>query len=78
MQKEPTHLVYLPGRSRNSGVQDITVYCKIDTDTVPMGIQMVMAEELYKTLDPLFLYPIEREIRTPEKSAFGTQPFRTY
>ena len=43
-----------------------------------MAIQMVMAQGLYKTLDPLSIFQIEPEISTPEKSAFATERFGTY
>ena len=43
-----------------------------------MAVQMVTAQGLYKTLNPLFLFQIEPKISTPEKSAFATEPFRPY
>ena len=40
-----------------------------------MAIQLVLAQGLYKTLDHLFLFPIEHEISTPEKTALCNERF---
>ena len=78
LQNEPTDLLNLPTRCRISGVQNVSLYYKID-----IVIQLfwclykwLLAQGLYKTLDPLFLFPIEPEISTPEKSAFCNERFR--
>ena len=72
MQKEPTDLLDFPRRCTISGVQNVTLYYKID-----IVIQLFcwiykwsLAQGLYKTLDLLFLFPIEPEISTPEKIGF--------
>ena len=72
MPKEPTDLLNWSRRWTISGVQNVTLYYKIDK-----VIQLFwwlykwsLAQGLYKTLDPLFLFLIEHEIWTPEKSAF--------
>ena len=79
MQKEPTDFLNLPRRGKILGVQNVTLYCKIDTliQLFRWVQKWSLAQMLYKTLDPLFLYPIEPEISTPEKSAYCTRPFRT-
>ena len=79
MEKRPTDFLNFPRRGTISGVQNVTVYCKIEYSDriVPMGIQWSLTQGLYKTFDPLLLYPIEPEKSTPEKSAFCTEPFRT-
>ena len=58
---------------------NITLYYKIDK-----VIQMfrwlykwLLSQGLHKTHDPLFLFPIEPEISTPEKSPFRTERFGT-
>ena len=43
-----------------------------------MAIEMVTGPRTIQTLDPLFLFPIDPEISTPEKSAFRTERFGTY
>ena len=72
MQKEPIDFLNLPRRGTISGVQNVTLYCK--TDTAIQLFQWLykwsLAQGLYKTLDPLFLYSIQPEISTPEKSVF--------
>ena len=58
MQKEPTDLLNLLRRGTISDVQNVTLYCKIDT--VILFFRWVFiwspAQGLYKTLDPLFLH----------------------
>ena len=70
MPKEPTDLLNWSRRWTISGVQNVTLYYKIDK-----VIQLFwwlykwsLAQGLYKTLNPLFLFQIEPEISTPEKS----------
>ena len=72
MQKEPTDYLNLPRRGTILGVQNVTLYCKIDTviQLFQWLYKWPLAQGLHKTLDPLFLYPIEPEISTPENSAF--------
>ena len=71
MPKEPTDMLNWYRRWTISGVQNVTLYCKIDK-----VIQLFwwlykwsLAQGLYKSLEPLFLHTIEPEISTPEKSA---------
>ena len=78
MQKEPTNLLNLPSRWTISHIQSVTLYYKID-----IVIQLFwwpykwsLAQGLYKPLDRLFLFPIEPEISTPEKSALCNESFR--
>ena len=80
MQKEPTVLLNLPRLGKISGVQNVTLYCKIDTIIEFLRLVYIwsLVKGLYKALDPLFLYQIEPYISTPEKSAFCTRPFCTY
>ena len=80
MPKEPTDLLNLSRRWTISGVQNISLYYKIDK-----VIQMfrwlykwLLSQGLHKTHDPLFLFQIEPDISTREKSTFVTQPFRRY
>ena len=63
MPKGPTDLLNWFKRLTISGVQNVT---------------LSLAQGLYKTLDPLFLFPIEPEISTTETSAFATERFGTY
>ena len=80
MQMEPTDLLNLPRCGTISGVQNAILHCKIDT-VVQMFrwiYKWSLTQGLYKALHPLFLYPIEPEILTPEKPTFCTEPFRTY
>ena len=42
-----------------------------------MTIQMVTGTRAIQTLDSLFLFPIEHEISTPEKSALCNERFQT-
>ena len=58
MQKEPIALLNLPRRGKISGVQNVTLYCKIDTVILFFRWLYIwsLAQGLYKTLDPLFLY----------------------
>ena len=72
MQKEPIVLLNLPSRGTISRVQNVSVYCKIDTviQLFRWIYKWPLVQGLYKTLDPLFLYEIEPEITSPEKSAF--------
>ena len=72
IQREPTDLLNFPRRWTISGFQNATLYYKID-----IVIQLFwrlykwsLAQGLYKTLDPLFLFQIEPEISTPEISGF--------
>ena len=80
MQKEPTDFHNLPWRGTILGVKNVTLYYKIDTviQLFQWLYKWSLVQGLYKTLDPLFLYPIEPEISTPEKSAFRTERFGTY
>ena len=78
--KEPTDLLNWSRRLTISGVQNVILYYKID-----IVIQLFwwlykwsLDRGLYKTLDHLFLFPIEPEISTPEKSAFLTERSGTY
>ena len=72
MQKESTDFLNLSRRGTISGVQNVTLYCKIDTviQLFPWVYKWSLAQWLYRTLDLLFLYPIEPEITTPEKIGF--------
>ena len=58
MQREPINLLNLLRRGTISGIQNSTLYCKIYT--VIQFFRRVhiwsLAQGLYKTLDPLFLY----------------------
>ena len=82
MQKEPIVLLNLARRDTISCVQNVTLYCKIRVDRVIQSFSWLykwsLAQGLYKTLDPLFLFPIEPEISTPEKWTFRTERFGTY
>ena len=77
IQKKPTDLLNLPGRCTISGVQNITLCCKIDTviQLFRRLYNWYLLQGLYKALNLLFLYPIEPEISSPEKSVFCTQPW---
>ena len=72
MQEEPTDLLNLPRRGTISGVQNVSLYCRIDTvnQLFRWVYKWSLAQGLYKTIDLFFLYPAEPEISTPEKSAF--------
>ena len=80
MQKEPTDFLNLPRRGTILGVQNVTLCCKIDTviQLFQWPQKWSLAQGLYKTLEPLLLYPIEPEISTPEKSAFCIQPWGNF
>ena len=71
------HLIQLASRPSISGVQNLTLYCKIDTVILLFRwvYKWSLAQGPSKTLDPLFLQPIEPEIWTLEKSGFATKPF---
>ena len=56
-----------------SGVQNVTLYCKIYT-VIQKLYKWSLVQGLYRTLDPLISYPVEPEISTTEQSAFCTQP----
>ena len=58
MQKEPTYLLNLFMRGTISGVQNVILCCKIDTviQLFRWVYNWPVAQGLYKTLDPLFLY----------------------
>ena len=75
MQKELTDFLNLPRRGTILDDQNVILYFKIDT--VIQLFQWLkkwpLEQGLYKTLDPLFLHPIEPEISTWDKSAFCTQ-----
>ena len=78
MPKEPTDLLNWSRRWTISGDKNISLYYKID-----IVIQLFwwlykwsLAQGLYKTLDPLFLFQIEPKISSPEKSGFYNEPFR--
>ena len=72
MQKEPTDFHTLPWRGTILSVQNAILYCKIDTviQLFQCLYKWSLAQGPYKTLDILFLYQVEPEISTPEKSAF--------
>ena len=72
MQKETTDFLNLPRRGTILGVQNVALYCKIDTviQLFRWLYKWSLAQRLYKTLVPLFLFRIEPEISTPEKSTF--------
>ena len=61
MQKEPTVLLNLLMRGRISGVQNVTLYCKIATiiQLLRWVYKWSLAQGIYKTLYSLFLYQIE-------------------
>ena len=71
MQKEPTDLLNLPKHWTISGVQNVTLYYKIDTVIQLFRLlqKWSLAQGLHKTLNLLFLYWMEPEISTSEKSA---------
>ena len=72
MQKDPIDLINLPRRWTISDVQNVTLYHKIDKliQLFWWLYKWSLAQGLYKTLDTLFLFPIEPEISTPEKSGY--------
>ena len=73
MQKEPTDFLNFPMRGTILGVQNVTLFCKIDTviQFFRWLYKWSLAQGLYKTIDPLVsIYLIESEISTPEKSDF--------
>ena len=80
IQKEPIDFLNLPRRGTISGVENVILYCKIDTvnQLLRWICKWSLAQGLYITLDPLFLFQIEPEISTPEKLAFATERFGTY
>ena len=80
MAKEPTDLLNWSRRWTISGVENVTLYYKIDKVMQLFWwlYKWSLAQGLYKTLDPLFLFQIELEISTLEKSAFATECFGTY
>ena len=79
MQKEPIILLNFPRRDTISGVQNLTLQTKIDTEIrlFRRVYKWSLAQRLSKTLDPLLLYTIVPEISTPEKSAFAIETVRT-
>ena len=79
MPKEPTNFLILPRCGTILGFQNVTLYCKLDTviQLFQQPYKWSLAQGLHKTLDSLFLYPIEPKISTPEKLAFCTQPWAT-
>ena len=80
MQEDPTDILNKPRRGTISGVQNVTLYYKIDTEIQLFRwvYQWSLGQGLYNTLDPLVLYLIEHKISTPEKPALYTESFRTY
>ena len=78
MQKEPTDLLNLSRRWTISGFQNVSLYYKIYTIVQLFWwlYKWSLAQGLYKTLAPLFLFQIEPEISTPEKSGFCNERFR--
>ena len=58
MQKDATNLLNLPRRGTISGVQNVTLYCKIDIviQLFRLVYKWSLAQGLQKTLDPLLLY----------------------
>ena len=80
MQRVSKHLLNLPRSGTISGVQNLTLYSKIaySNQIVRMDVQMVAGPRAIENTNPLFLYPIEPEISTPEKSAFAAKHFQTY
>ena len=79
MQKEPTDLLNLAVCGTLSGIQNVTLCCKIDTviRLFRWMYKWLLAQGLYERLVPFFLYQIESEISSPEKSAFCTRPIET-
>ena len=80
MPKEPTDLLNWSRRWTILGVQNVSLYYKINK-----VIQLFwwlhkwsLAQGLNKTLAPSFLFPIEPEISTPEKSTFCNERFGTF
>ena len=75
MSKEPTDVLNWSRRWTIPGVQNVTLYYKIDKVIQSLWwlYKWSLAQALYKILDPLFLFQIEPEISTPEKSAFRTE-----
>ena len=67
MQKEPIDLPNFPRRGTISGVQNVTLYSKIDTviQFFRWVYKWSLAQGLYRTLGLLFLYQTEPEISTP-------------
>ena len=72
MLKEQTDLLSLPRRWMISGIQNVTLYYKIDvvSQLFRWLYKWSLVQGLYKTLDPLFVFPIEYEISTPENRLF--------
>ena len=53
MQKEPADFLNFPRRGTILGVENVTLYCKIDNPIVPMGIQMVTGPRAIQNTWPL-------------------------
>ena len=80
MQKELTDFLNFPRGCTILGVQNVTLYCKIDTviQSFRWIYKWSLAQILYKTLVSLFLLPIEPEISTPEISPLCIVRVPTY
>ena len=72
MQKEPIVLLNFTRRGKISGVQNVTLYYKIDTviEFFRWVYIWSLAQGLYKTLDPLFLYQKELRYQALENRLF--------